>query len=625
MKLLSVVGKEQQIDQFIANYLLESGIQPEDAIKVFDKGWKLSYFNYDNTPRNLQKRCKDAMQLIDVTYEKRNEKVFLDKTLEELKTELDRTYENITNLKKYLAQKKEEGKTLNEKIEVVEHLKDVKINLKDLYHLRYMRFRFGKISKANYSRIQEDIKDLKTIVLEVEEDEQDLWLMYLTTDNYSKEVDSFFNIAKFERIWLADDIDGIPAEYLEKARERLSQNKLEIRKAEESFKIAKNQYSLHLTEIYEKINLYIKISNVKKYMAHDNKGNFYIVGWLPVENLNKMIPKLEQEKEIDYVVKSHDEVENIPPTKLKNGKIFQPFEEIIKMYGLPNYTELDPTKFVAITAFIMFGFMFGDVGHGAILLLIALYLWKKRHSKLGPILACGGVSAIIFGFLYGSVFGKEDVIPHLLISPMENIQTMLIAGIGMGVILILIAMILNMINAARNKDVLKILFDSNGLAGMLFYIIALATIVGFAMNGKLNVSFGIIATLLIIPLVLILFKDKFDGWRKKKKVKISWVEKFFEMFEMLLSFVSNTISFVRLAAFAINHVGLCMAVYILANMLGTVGNLAVDVIGNILVIALEGLIVSIQVLRLEYYELFSRFYAGDGREYEPINIEKEEI
>lgn len=625
MKLLSVVGKEQQIDQFIANYLLESGIQPEDAIKVFDKGWKLSYFNYDNTPRNLQKRCKDAMQLIDVTYEKRNEKVVLDKTLEELKTELDRTYENITNLKKYLAQKKEEGKTLNEKIEVVEHLKDVKINLKDLYHLRYMRFRFGKISKANYSKIQEDIKDLKTIVLEVEEDEQDLWLMYLTTDNYSKEVDSFFNIAKFERIWLADDIDGIPAEYLEKARERLSQNKLEIRKAEESFKIAKNQYSLHLTEIYEKINLYIKISNVKKYMAHDNKGNFYIVGWLPVENLNRMIPKLEQEKEIDYVVKSHDEVENIPPTKLKNSKIFQPFEEIIKMYGLPNYTELDPTKFVAITAFIMFGFMFGDVGHGAILLLVALYLWKKRHSKLGPILACGGVSAIIFGFLYGSVFGKEDVIPHLLISPMENIQTMLIAGISMGVILILIAMILNMINAARNKDVLKILFDSNGLAGMLFYIIALATIVGFAMNGKLNVSFGIIATLLIIPLVLILFKDKFDGWRKKKKVKISWVEKFFEMFEMLLSFVSNTISFVRLAAFAINHVGLCMAVYILANMLGTVGNLAVDVIGNILVIALEGLIVSIQVLRLEYYELFSRFYAGDGREYEPINIEKEEI
>ena len=113
--------------------------------------------------------------------------------------------------------------------------------------------------------------------------------------------------------------------------------------------------------------------------------------------------------------------------------------------------------------------------------------------------------------------------------------------------------------------------------------------------------------------------------KKKQKTKISFVEKFFELFEMLLSFISNTISFVRLAAFAINHVGLCMAVYILSDMVGGAGSIIVDIIGNIIVIALEGLIVSIQVLRLEYYELFSRFYSGDGREYVPINNEKEEI
>ncbi len=91
---------------------------------------------------------------------------------------------------------------------------------------------------------------------------------------------------------------------------------------------------------------------------------------------------------------------------------------------------------------------------------------------------------------------------------------------------------------------------------------------------------------------------------------------------MLISMASNTISFVRLAAFAINHVGLCMAVYILANMFGTTGSLIVAIIGNIIVIALEGLIVAIQVLRLEYYELFSRFYTGDGKEYIPIEEQK---
>ena len=101
-------------------------------------------------------------------------------------------------------------------------------------------------------------------------------------------------------------------------------------------------------------------------------------------------------------------------------------------------------------------------------------------------------------------------------------------------------------------------------------------------------------------------------------------EKIFEIIEMTLSFASNTISFLRLAAFAINHVGLCMAVYLLADMSSGVGNIAIAIIGNIVVIALEGLIVGIQVLRLEYYELFSRFYEGNGREFKSIKKQIQE-
>ena len=626
MKLLSVVGKEKYIDKFIANYLINSGIQPEDAIKVFDKGWKLSYFNYDNTARGLMKQCKEAMKLIEIEEREQPEKLELDETIEELSEHLNTVYDSINTLKKYIIHKNDLVNNLTEKIEMIKHLKNININLKDLYNLKYMRFRFGKIEKANYEKHYSDIKDLKAIVLEVEEDNDDLWIIYLTTENYSKEVDSFFNIAKFERIWLPSEIEGVPAEYLERANDRLNKAKSELEEAISTFNIAKKEYKIQLSKMYEKINLYIKINNVKKYMAHDNKGNFYVVGWIPTSNLEQMIPKLDKEKDIDYVVKSHLEVQNVPPTHMKNNKFFKPFEEIVKMYGLPNYTELDPTKFVAITAFLMFGFMFGDVGHGLILLIVAIIL-SKRKSKLGPILVFGGISSIIFGFLYGSIFGKEDIIPQILISPMEDIQTMLIAGIGIGVILILISMILNIVNAIKNKNKAKIFFDSNGIAGIVFYITALATIVGFAMNGKINISIGIIVVLIVIPLILILFKDKLEEWmdKKKQKTKISFVEKFFELFEMLLSFISNTISFVRLAAFAINHVGLCMAVYILSDMLGGVGSIIINIIGNIIVIALEGLIVSIQVLRLEYYELFSRFYSGDGREYIPINNEKEEI
>lgn len=374
--------------------------------------------------------------------------------------------------------------------------------------------------------------------------------------------------------------------------------------------------------------MYSKINTIKRYMAHDKKGNFYVVGWLPLENVEKMIPALEKERDIEYVVKTNDEVASTAPTHLKNNKFFKPFESLVEMYGLPNYSELDPTAFVAITAFLMFGFMFGDVGHGLVFLIIG-FIFKFMKKSLGPIFIAGGISSIIFGFLYGSIFGSEEILPKLLIRPMDNIQTMLIAGIALGAFLILIAMILNVVNGIRNKDSSKIFFDSNGIAGIIFYVTVLATISVFALKGQWILSGVTIVLLIALPLILIFFKEQItnvlDKRKKAKNVEISkpsFIEKFFEMFEMLLSFVSNTISFVRLAAFAINHVGLCMAIYILSDMVGGNGSIFVTIIGNAIVIVLEGLIVSIQVLRLEFYELFSRFYTGDGKEYEPINVKQ---
>jgi V/A-type H+-transporting ATPase subunit I len=289
------------------------------------------------------------------------------------------------------------------------------------------------------------------------------------------------------------------------------------------------------------------------------------------------------------------------------------------MYGVPNYNEIDPTKFVAITAFLMFGFMFGDVGQGLIIMLIGIFLLVKKKS-LGPVFTAAGISAMIFGVLYGSIFGKEDIIPSLLIKPMENISTMLIAGITVGVILIFIAMITNILNGIKNRDIKKIFFSENGIAGFIFYALILSSIVYYFLKGRIFISGGILACILAICLIMIAFKEQLSNIIKKNKLqtKSSIVEIIFEIVEMLLSMVSNTISFVRLAAFAINHVGLCLAVYILANMTSGTGSLAIAIIGNTLVIVLEGLVVAIQVLRLEYYELFSKFYSGDGRHYKPI-------
>ena len=232
---------------------------------------------------------------------------------------------------------------------------------------------------------------------------------------------------------------------------------------------------------------------------------------------------------------------------------------------------------------------------------------------------------MIFGFLYGSVFGKEDIIKAKIIRPMENINTMLICGIVVGCVFILIAMIMNIANGIKNKDFKRVWLDGNGVAGLILYSFILLLIAYYFIKGKMLVPANVITIVVCVLLVLILFNDKLTKivTAKKESTKTPMVEKIFEMIEMLLSFASNTISFLRLAAFAINHVGLCMAIYLLADMTTGAGNIVISIIGNIVVLVLEGLIVGIQILRLEYYELFSRFYEGDGTEYHSIKTQVE--
>jgi V/A-type H+-transporting ATPase subunit I len=364
--------------------------------------------------------------------------------------------------------------------------------------------------------------------------------------------------------------------------------------------------------------MYENVNKLKKYIAKDQNNTFYIVLWVSNSNIDSIKNIVDKYENMDCEIIDDDEIHS-PPTKLKNFALFRPFESIIKMYGVPNSKELDPTILVAITAFIMFGFMFGDVGHGLVIFIFGLVMAKKK-SALGSVFVAGGISSIIFGVLYGSVFGKEDIIKPILISPMENIQTMLISGIAVGSIFILIAMILNIVNGIKNKDLQRWLFDKNGIAGFLLYGLILGEIAMYFLKGKMLISMNLLVIIAIILLVLILFGDVLSAKikRKKQSAKTPFVEKIFEIIEMALSMASNTISFLRLAAFAINHVGLCMAVYLLADMTTGAGNIAISIIGNIIVIVLEGLIVGIQVLRLEYYELFSRFYEGNGREYKSI-------
>ena len=406
MKLLSVVGKEENMEKFIGTYLINSGLQPEDALKVYEKGWKLSCFSYDNTARETLKKCTNIMDKLQMSYSKQYANVNLECTTEQIINRLEPLEKEIQESDKKIEDAKKQIQELEQQIYPISKLKDVKIDLNKLYNLRYIRYRYGKIPVEYYEKIQKDIARKNVIVFEVAREDNYVWIIYFTTKEYDRTVDSYFNVVKFERIWLPSEIGGIPEDAISKINSKIQECKKIIQDEIINQKELKSKNESALLFMYRQLQLLVRINNVKKFIAHDEDGNFYIIGWIPTSELKEIMPKLSKEKDIEYKIKNHDEVASNPPTHLKNGKIASKFETIVEMYGTPNYTETDPTLFVAITTFLMFGFMFGDVGQGLVIAIIGLILTKKKKS-LGPIFIAGGISAIIFGFAYGSIFGKE--------------------------------------------------------------------------------------------------------------------------------------------------------------------------------------------------------------------------
>ena len=321
-----------------------------------------------------------------------------------------------------------------------------------------------------------------------------------------------------------------------------------------------------------------------------------------------------------------------PPTKLKNPKLFKPFEMFVRMYGLPAYNEIDPTVFVGITYAFIFGAMFGDAGQGLCLLIGGYLLYHFKKLDLAAIVSCAGFFSTIFGLLFGSFFGFEDLIPALWLRPVDSmttvpfigkLNTVFIIAIGFGMLLILVTMVFHIINGMKAHDPENTWFDTNGLAGLVFYG-AIVLILVLFMTGHALPAGIVIALMFVIPLVLIALKEplsklvqkRADFMPKEKGMFI--VQTVFEMFEVLLSYFSNTLSFVRIGAFAVSHAAMMEVVLMLAGAEAGTPNWIVIVLGNIFVCGMEGLIVGIQVLRLEYYEMFSRFYKGTGREFKPF-------
>ena len=410
-------------------------------------------------------------------------------------------------------------------------------------------------------------------------------------------------------------IDSIDDERF-KTSQRLDEVTKEIRNINGNYQdlLENIPYSLDYSE---------KANNLKNDMAHGS-DYFYLSGWVPESKLESF-QKLESKHKNTLInSKEVSEVSEQPPTRLKNNPFVKPFEYMVNMYGPPSYDEIDPTPFFAITYMLLYGLMFGDLGQGLVFLGLGFWLSKKNET-FGALLKRIGISASVFGLMYGSFFGREDLIPALLIKPFDNIMTVLIASVAFGVTLMVISYIIGIYNKVHlQKNIEEGIFGKEGLAGLMMMTAFIIIVLAIVNIGPIPKTIGLI--LLILSIVMIIFKQpiarKLEGNKRlyDQAKGDYYLEGSFSVIEALLSVFSNLVSFTRVGAFAINHVGLYMAFEVMAKLIGGgVKGFIILVIGNIFIIGLEGMIVGIQGLRLEFYEMFSKYYEGNGRLFRPIS------
>ena len=634
MKFLSLTAPKTEFDRVVDSYLSKYEIHLENALSELRSVKDLRPFVETNPYREEWKLANDLVQNLPA----QNTPV-RELSLEEAVDAVRSIRQTLAQLNDREAELEKQLETYTASYEQVAPFTQLNYDISSILHFRCIKFRFGRISLEYFEKFQSFVYDaVDTILFKCREDEEYVWLVYFTPAPCADKVDAIYASMHFERLFLPDDYEGTPKEAAQLLEEKIAGVKADLEKLRKERQSVLESRREELTGAAERLNRYTRNFDVRKLAActnHDDNTFFILCGWMTARDAAAFQKESESDKDLFLILEpDHNDILSKPPTKMRNPGIFRPFEMFIQMYGLPDYNEIDPTIIVAITYSVFFGFMFGDMGQGLCLLIGGFLLYRAKKMNLAAIISFCGFFSTIFGFLFGSIFGFEDIINAAWLRPGEamttlpfigRLNTVFVIAVALGMGIIILTMILNIINSIRAHDPEKTWFDTNGAAGLVFYA-AMASVIVLFMTGHPLPAGIVLAVMFGIPLLLMFFKEPLTALVEKKAAAIEGgkgmfvVQGFFELFEVLLSYFSNTISFVRVGAFAVSHAAMMEVVLMLAGYeSGSASsvNWLVVVLGNVFVCGMEGLIVGIQVLRLEYYELFSRFYRGTGRAFKP--------
>lgn len=317
-----------------------------------------------------------------------------------------------------------------------------------------------------------------------------------------------------------------------------------------------------------------------------------------------------------------------PPTLLRPGSRPGISRTLVDTYGTVPYADLDPSRLAVSAYVLMFGMMFGDVGHGAMLVASGLLLRSGFVKKLAKLetawlfVVAAGLASMVFGVLYGEAFGPTGLVPVLWLAPLENPVPLLLAGLAVGALLLAGAYAVGSTNRVREGGWGFALYARSGIAGSLLFLAVGLLVWGLTLGiGPLSFTAVLIAIGALALLFIGLYVEAGGG-------PAAIAQAIIELVDTVIRLGSNIVSFARLAAFGLTHAALLMVVWNGTTALWGPGwragaAIVLFVVGNLVAFALEALVAGIQALRLEYYELFSRIFQSEGRPFRAWSPELE--
>ncbi|MGL4524951.1 MAG: V-type ATP synthase subunit I [Spirochaetia bacterium] len=609
----------------------------------------------------LLRGAKIAIPLVDVNMVDKMEPVRLD-LCQKLLTQIDNSVRELREKqKKYeddLRHKSELLQSMKADAQLLEFGSAIDDLQKNSHTNDVLRVRAGKINHSFFANFLDKLSRQTHAWLEHTTREQQTLIRLV----YFKEEEALVSAILDQAQWTEIPIEDVLISSEETSINQLVRQIEKIEAAQAAVQQAVVQkissYRQELLDNWVSLHMNERYAQLQKNFSQTTYSCFF-AGWVPSRNLEKLkkalIATTNGRIQLEVVeaanVRDQDGKRVPPPTAMKNPPLVKPFEALVKIYGVPAYNTIDCSALVGLLFVLMFGFMFADVGHGAVIFLagIATLLFAKNKPKdLAVLILYCGLASMVCGAIFGSYFGFQLTKPlwfdyesiaqnhaskYILKTSIISINDVFKVSIIFGVVVIYLSYLLNWVNRMRRREWIELFLERNGILGGWMYAVGIGLVWNYVASNYNN--FGDTTGLWLtlgIPISCLFFAEPAKYFLQKKYAagenfaisKIGqWLGHWLiEVFEFIVNSLSNTISFIRVAGLGLAHIVLMSTFYDIAKDFGPISSTLIVILANIIVIALEGLSAAINSVRLNYYEFFSRFFIGNGRLYEPIRLNK---